>query len=42
MTSDGQAQQQLVPLPGSLEGKVASFVDDVQRGWRMESISWAR
>ena len=42
MTSDGQAQQQLVPLPGSLEGKVQSFIDDVQRGWRMESISWVR
>ncbi len=42
MTSDGQARQQLVALPGSLDGKVESFVDDVQRGWRMESISWAR
>jgi Tol biopolymer transport system component len=42
MTPDGQDQQQLVPLPGSLEGKVEAFVDDVQRGWRMESISWVR
>ncbi len=42
MTPDGQAQQQLVPLPGSLDGKVETFVDDVQRGWRLESISWSR
>ncbi len=42
MAPDGRAQQPLVPLPGSLEGKVEAFVDDVQRGWRLESISWVR
>ncbi|RME49336.1 MAG: hypothetical protein D6796_05095, partial [Caldilineae bacterium] len=42
MTPDGDDKRKLLDLPGSLEGKVPEFPDNVQPGWVFETISWSR